>query len=455
MKMTSWDPTIQEILDLKRNNMLAVNAEYQRGSVWSPAQRKRLVDSVFRGYPIPLIYLRHIRKEVAGMQREDLEIIDGQQRITALYEFAERAFRLFHPIKDANEARFPNYLKSEPCPWGGLDFHSLTPELQEQFLSTPLSVVRIETDNENEIRDLFIRLQSGVPLNAQETRDAWPGDFTEYILQVGGKPQIPRYPGHDFFRRVLGMKPAQDRGRTRQLAAQIAMLFLSRRKGGPDSFTDINAGSIDDFYYANIDFNTESSEAVRLIQILDKLTRLLGDGKRPRPRAHDAIHLVLLTDQLWDDYTRNWEDRLPAAFEEFSAALVAANQTKDTAHPGEYWTRYGQWTRVSADRADRIRLRHEFYLEKMIGFLSPLQPKDPKRAFGAVEREFIYYRDKKCAVCRGTVFWSDAEIHHTAEHAKGGQTVLANGVLVHRTCHPKGSQADAFGRQRATSNDNS
>jgi len=29
--------------------------KYQRGRVWKPAQKKRLVDSVFRGYPIPIM----------------------------------------------------------------------------------------------------------------------------------------------------------------------------------------------------------------------------------------------------------------------------------------------------------------------------------------------------------------------------------------------------------------
>ncbi len=45
--------------------------------------------------------------------------------------------------------------------------------------------------------------RSGWPLNSQEKRDAWPGNFTEYILKLAGKPQIARYSGHDFFRVVM------------------------------------------------------------------------------------------------------------------------------------------------------------------------------------------------------------------------------------------------------------
>ena len=74
-----------------------------------------------------------------------------------------------------------------------------------------------------------------------------------------------------------------------------------------------------------------------------------------------------------------------------------------------------------------------------------LQPKDPTRLFGVLERELIYYRDRKhCAVCNAEVVWPEAEIHHIEEHAKGGPTKLENGALVHKHCHPKGRAAVDF-----------
>ena len=75
------------------------------------------------------------------------------------------------------------------------------------------------------------------------------------MLKLGGKAKLPRDPGHQFFQRVMGMKPSQGRGKTREIAAQIAILYLGRRSGGADHFTDINAAAIDDFYYKNIDFD--------------------------------------------------------------------------------------------------------------------------------------------------------------------------------------------------------
>src|SRR5712692_1629670 len=215
--------TVEALLKWKKYNMLYANPEYQRGPVWTTAQKKRLVDSVFRGYPIPLIYLHHITKEVAGAKREDFEVIDGQQRINALYEYKEGSFKLFDPVADEEEAQFPSFIKDQPCPWGGKRFDELTPELQQQILNTPLTLVLIETDMANEARDLFIRLQAGMPLNSQEKRDAWPGNFTDYVLKLGGKPGLAKYPGHNFFKVVMKAND-ENRGEFRQLAAQIGKL---------------------------------------------------------------------------------------------------------------------------------------------------------------------------------------------------------------------------------------
>jgi hypothetical protein len=63
-----------------------------------------------------------------------------------------------------------------------------------------LRIVCIETHDPNEARDLFVRLQAGLPLTSQEKRDSWPGQFTDFVLRLAGKPGLTRYPGVDFFR---------------------------------------------------------------------------------------------------------------------------------------------------------------------------------------------------------------------------------------------------------------
>lgn len=438
MKAKSETMTVKDLVELHKEQMLKANPEYQRGIVWNSTQKKKLIDSVLRGYPLPRIYLHHVSKNVAGMKSEGLEVIDGQQRINALSEFAQGAFKLFDPISDAAAAKFPSFIQKQPCPWAHRNFEGLSEDLRVRFLEASIPVAKIETNDANEVRDLFVRLQGGVPLSAQERRDAFPGNFTDFILQIGGKPELVRYPGHDFFVRSLGMKPGQDRGKARQLAAQIAVQFFDRWSSGGDSYCDINAQALDDFYYQNLDFDPVSEGAIRLIAILDKLAQLIQPGKHAKLRGHDAIHLVLLADTLWDDYTRNWEERLPGALDKFLASVAEGNLTKKDSTPSEYWSQYAQWTRVNSDRGETIGLRHRFYQEKMLASLQPLQPKDPVRLYGKLERSILFYRQKKqCAVCEGPMDWREVEIHHVTEHGKGGPTSLKNGAAVHKKCHPK------------------
>jgi hypothetical protein len=440
------DLTVKDVLDLKSQQMLAVNPEYQRGAVWTLAQKKKLVDSVLRGYPIPLIYFHHIRQSAGKLTSERFEVIDGQQRINALAEYAEGAFKLFDPKQDAADARFPDFITQQPCPWGRKAFQDLPADLKTKFMATPLRVVQIETHNPSEARDLFVRLQAGMPLNSQEKRDAWPGQFTDFILRLGGKPGLSRYPGHDFFNVIMRAQKVQDRGKFRQLAAQIAILYFSRRAGREGGLPDINAAAIDDFYYENLGFDSSSVDAQRLFEIFDKLAQLLRDQKRPKVLGHEAIHLVLLVDTLFDDYTRSWETGFGKAFDEFRKNFAEAKLTQYDDKPAEPWLRYGVYTRVNSDRGASVQRRHEYFSARMRESLNPTM-KDPKRLFGALERELIYYRDgKRCAVCTAEVVWGEVDIHHIDEHSKGGKTDPENGVLVHSHCHPKGSAATEFAR---------
>jgi hypothetical protein len=444
MKAKQIFHSIKELLDLRSNNMLAANPEYQRGVVWSLTQKKKLIDSVLRGYPLPVIYLHHIKKGVGQYARDDFEIIDGQQRLNAIGDFRDGAFSLFDPVADEKVARFPAFIKNEECPWANKSFDQLLPEIQDRFLATEISIAMIETKQNNEVRDLFVRLQSGLPLNHQETRDAWPGHFTEFVLKLGGKPELARYPGNPFFQNTLGMKPLVDRGKTRQLAAQIAMLFLNRRDGGADAFCDINAEAINAFYYDNLDFQSDGPNARRLLDILSLLGKVIQPKNHAKLHAHDAIHLVLLIDGLLDDYAPDWQDRLPAALDQFLGGLAEGKKQNDAGVQNDFWIQYGQWTRVNSDRSETIERRHRFYLERMLNYLSPLKPKDSTRLFGEIERTILFYsQNKRCAVCEGSIGWSDGEIHHVVEHSKGGPTNIENGALVHKQCHPKGPKSTA------------
>lgn len=79
-KITRWSIR----LILKRRSQIDLTPAYQRGPAWTSAQKSLLIDSIFRGLEIPLIFLAG---STAPSTRRD--VIDGQQRLRAIYEFAD------------------------------------------------------------------------------------------------------------------------------------------------------------------------------------------------------------------------------------------------------------------------------------------------------------------------------------------------------------------------------
>jgi hypothetical protein len=73
--------TIRQFSDYARQGSLALNPSYQRDSVWSVGDSQALIDSILRGIPIPSIILT----QVDG--GEELQIVDGKQRLTAILRF--------------------------------------------------------------------------------------------------------------------------------------------------------------------------------------------------------------------------------------------------------------------------------------------------------------------------------------------------------------------------------
>ena len=440
METTQARKPIKELVELSKKGMMIANPEYQRGEVWTLPQKKRLIDSLFRGFTIPLIYL-HRRKDVVGdLTRDALEIIDGQQRLTAICDYVEGAFPLFDPSTENEQAKFPRFLVGKDCAWAGEFYRDLSQELKDKLSETELLLAMIESDDMNEIRDLFVRLQAGSALRQQERRDAMPGGMTEFILWLGGKPEIRRYPGHAFFREVMGRNPRSDRGSTRQLAAQITCLLFAQQRNVGATLPTINSSAIDYLYYDNLDFEADGADGRRITQVFDLLNGLVRDGTRPKLRAHDAIHAALLVNRLRDGFSPAWQDEFPSALDNFLHNLREAPKDDDQHPKYRYWSQYGNWTRTNSDRGDRITQRHEFYISEMLAEMPATTPRDPTRHFTPEMRELIYLQQrKKCASCGGNVIWSDAEIHHVQEHRHGGRTTLENAALVHKECHPRSS----------------
>ena len=435
--------TIAKLLDLKKEDMLQINYEYQRGLAWKKYQQQFFIDSIFRGYPIPAFYFHDETIEVAGIEKTTFSIIDGQQRINAIHDFVKGEFPLLNP----DSLKFPNFIKDEKVSWAGKKFNELIEDDQTKFLSKEVVIYMIKTENENRIRDLFIRLQGGVVLTAQDRRDSWPGNFTKFVLESGGKLNTEWPDGWKFFKEIPKISNASKR---RAFVAQCYMLFQQKRD--EDRFIDIKLISIDGYYSANVGFDNESYNKKRFESICERLYGIFEPHSIQIP-GHYVIHLILFMDSIMDKAIPSSFKTLPKALHEFKKRVNDARKAFEDKVPDfeykDYHDNYGHYTSSSSDTARSIERRHKFFIEKM-DKLANIDYKDSKRILSAIEKELVYYRDEqKCQVCRMKgdeveIKFSDAEFHHIKAYAEGGSTSVDNHVTVHKICHPKGSGQDHF-----------
>lgn len=152
---------IADFLDWHREKRLELNPDFQRGSVWTPAARTFLIDTILRQLPVPKVYLR-TRIDVTT-KNSIREVVDGQQRLRAIIDFAEDKFAL--------SKRAGNF--------AGLRYSTLSENQQEVFLGYAIAVDQLVNASNDDVLEVFARLNSyTVTLNSPEKRHAkYQGEF--------------------------------------------------------------------------------------------------------------------------------------------------------------------------------------------------------------------------------------------------------------------------------------
>ena len=435
-KPETW--TIKEIIDEFDAGQLAPNTEYQRGVVWQKRQQQMLIDSLLRGYHLPVFYFHVIRVSGKHGTNTRFEIIDGQQRVSSIMGFVKGEFVLLDPA--AASSRFARHLRDEPCEWSNLAFDQLSPELREIFMSSEVTVAEIVDATINEARDLFVRLQQGSDLTAQERRDALPGEFGGVVERIAGRRG--RSHGHAFFREVMRMKPHTDRGRTRQFVAQLLAAFFEFNASR--HFIDLNKASIDQHYYDYMELGSQTEVVESFETVLNDIYESLQGWQGRGLPNHLVLHLFVMWQQLEGHYTKSWKSDSPRCIEDFMLELNEANSLFKSGLTSDFYNEYAVRTKAANDQRDTIRRRHQFFMERMHSQLN-LVPLDRRRSFDAYQRDYVYlksrgvcaYADHEICGDRRVMAFEDGEVHHVLPRSKGGATDLDNAVWTHRECNRK------------------
>jgi hypothetical protein len=133
---------------------LTIQPEYQRNYIYADGKRDvAVIESILKGYPLGLIYFNKVSED-------NLEVLDGQQRITSFGRFVTNKFAI------QDERGMQQY------------FDGIAADQRKKILETKLLIYECEGE-ESEIKDWFKTINIyGVPVNHQEILNAvYSGPF--------------------------------------------------------------------------------------------------------------------------------------------------------------------------------------------------------------------------------------------------------------------------------------
>lgn len=234
---------------------IQINPDYQRmGEIWTLEKRQLLIDSIINGYDIPKIYFHEFEKQkVIDGTAKSFAIVDGKQRLTAIWEFIENKFAL--------AADFV-YLPDPTVKAANMTYKDIANtfnNLKIRFDQKRLPIFTIQTEDIELIEDMFSRLNEAVPLNAAEKRNAWPGVLPKTIRSVAK---------HKFFSECLPFKNVRYRH------FDIVTKFLLIEHEG--KITDTKKAYLDELVetYATKAETDASALEAKCIPILDAMATL-------------------------------------------------------------------------------------------------------------------------------------------------------------------------------------
>lgn len=161
--------SIETMLDSKK---YLLNPEYQRRKRWDNARKSRLIESFIMNVPIPPIFLYEIDYSI-------YEVMDGQQRLTAIYDFYKGKFEL-EGLEYWQELNGRNYQNLPEQVQKGIDRRYLSSIILLQ------ETAKSKEEAEYLKQIVFERLNSGgEKLTAQETRNALHnGKFNRLCIKL-------------------------------------------------------------------------------------------------------------------------------------------------------------------------------------------------------------------------------------------------------------------------------
>lgn len=394
----------------REQRLINLEPPYQReAGVWSKEKKQLFIDSIINGYDVPKVYMHKLDQDKTGFA---FAVVDGKQRISTLLEFLDGNFEF------AEDFKYVGYECDVP-PKPGDTFADLNDQTRDIFKEKSLDVVVIETDDEDDIEELFSRLNNGEKLNAAESRNAIGGAMAALIRQLALVP---------FFREKIRFP--NKRYSHYEVACKLLFIEYTHQKTGVAGFVDLKKKYLDTFVRDNKEMPPGAAE-----KLLARVTTQLN-GLSPIFEARDIELekqsypqlMYLFGKQILARYgAQDLTGRLKTFLAVFRLSRLANLKLDEEARDPELVS-FGLYMQQGTNDAGSMEKRVEILTKRFLQANRDVQLKDPKRAFTLEERWVLWqHSDKKCEECgKDLPTLEDLDGDHIVLHHHGGPTSLDN-----------------------------
>ena len=177
MKMTPHQRALDKIY--KRRDRYDI-PDWQRERVWGKARKQKLIDSILRGWRLPKFYFL-----LTSEEPEEFEVVDGQQRLLAIWEFFDDELALSSD--------------SDSVTRGAKLYRDLPDQLSDRCDDYEIDYDRIEdAPDDADLKEFFQRLQEGLPLTTAERLNSVHSKLTDFCRELSK---------HHFFAHKTSVSP--------------------------------------------------------------------------------------------------------------------------------------------------------------------------------------------------------------------------------------------------------
>lgn len=423
------EKNVNDFLLWFKSKQLNLTPGFQRQSVWTTADRRRLIQSVANGYPLPSVFL-YERQGPRGKVIYD--VIDGKQRLESIFMFMGEQ----HFSNDCFDVCLDLGNGTEQLTWQ--DICRCQRDLQHQIKTFNIQTVQV-TGDPSEIIDLFVRINStGKSLTAQERRHA---QYYESAILKKAHSLVEENKQYLIHERIL-TQGQLDRMRGVELMLELMLSVhcgcVINKKSALDRVMEgEKAGS------KSLDQPTLDRIAREIKQTMHTVESIFPDLRSVR--MHNSAEFYSLFMVIWEmqhhKYVLNDSDRNAIAFKLLTELSIGVDDLRETlrhAKPaeksqalfGDYLVTVQGDTDSAANRQRRAMI--------IRSLLAPLfEMKDKKRGFSPEQRRLLWNSDTEriCPNCGKQLTWENLSVDHVIAWSKGGPTTLENAQLLCKNCN--------------------